>query len=222
MRRFAELLNQRHDASRTRHAYYRDTRLNHEHFGCDPEALTETDLRDYLLHVRNRKGWKPKTIRQTVASAKIFFVEMLGHEDWKVFSQIKTKDHHELPVVHSRDEVRALLTHIRLRRYRTPLKLIYCCGLRLSECLSLCVHDIRGGQNKLWVRGGKGQRDRMVPLPSPMVEDLRAYWKFHRHPLLLFPSAGRGPQARPDQRPSAKHKAHTLTPAFAGLVQPRV
>jgi site-specific recombinase XerD len=212
MRRFAELLNLRHDANRTRHAYYRDMRLIHEHFGCDPEALTETDLRDYLLHVRNHKGWKPKTIRQSVASAKIFFLELLGREGWKVFSQIKTKDHDELPVVLSRAEVRALLTHVRLRRYRTPLKLIYCCGLRLSECLSLCVHDIRGAENKLWVRGGKGQRDRMVPLPAPMVEDLRAYWKFHRHPLLLFPSAGRGPQACADQLAARMHAASVPMP----------
>ena len=32
----------------------------------------------------------------------------------------------------------------------------------------------------------------MVPLAPEMVEDLRRYWKFHRHPLLLFPNAGRG------------------------------
>lgn len=211
MRRFAELLNLRHDANRTRHAYYRDMRLIHEHFGCDPEALAETHLRDYLLHVRNRKNWKPKTIRQTVASAKIFYLELFGRENWKVFSQIKTKDHDELPVVLSRAEVRALLAHVRLRRYRTPLKLIYCCGLRLSECLSLCVHDIRGAENKLWVRGGKGQRDRMVPLPAPMVEDLRLYWSFHRHPLLLFPSAGRG-TPRPENLAARMHAAEGPMP----------
>ncbi len=43
------------------------------------------------------------------------------------------------------------------------------------------------------VRGDKGGKDRMVPLSREMVEDLRRYWAFHRHPVLLFPSAGRGP-----------------------------
>jgi integrase len=38
----------------------------------------------------------------------------------------------------------------------------------------------------------------MVPLAPAMVEDLRRYWAFHRHPLLLFPNAGRGPCA-PEQ-----------------------
>ena len=192
MAEFAKLLNLRHDTNRTRHTYYRDMRLVHEHFRCDPALITENQFRDYILHVKNVKHWKPKTIRQTAASAKIFFIEMLGHEDWKVFSQIKTKDHNDLPAVLSREEVRQLLVHIRLRRYRIPLKLIYCCGLRLSECLTLTIHDIRGDENKLWIRNGKGHQDRLVPISDAMVEDLRNYWKFHHHPLLLFPNAGRG------------------------------
>lgn len=197
---YAKRLALRTDASRTRHSYYRSLRLIAQHCGGDPALLTEEQLRDYLLHVKNVKGWKPKTIRQTLACAKIFFVEMLGHRDWTVFSQVKTKDHDELPAVLTRPQVHALLAHIRLRRYRTPLKLIYCCGLRLSECLALTIHDVLGHQNKLMIRGGKGHKDRMVPLPTPMVEDLRRYWAFHRHPLLLFPNAGRGQQHGPQLR----------------------
>lgn len=195
MRDFAERLTLRHDCNRTRHCYYRDMRLVHEWLGGDPALATEARVRDYFLHVRNVKGWQPKTIRQTVASAKVFYVEMLGHGDWKVFSQVRTKDHDTLPAVLTREQVRALLVHVRLRRYRTPLKLIYCCGLRLAECLGLTIHDIDGQGRKLRVRQGKGGRDRMVPLAGAMVEDLRAYWRVHRNPLLLFPHVGRGRQS---------------------------
>jgi integrase len=117
---------------------------------------------------------------------------MLGHSDWTVFSQVKTKDHDELPPVLTRDQVHKLLLHIRLRRYRIPVKLIYCCGLRLSECLSLTIHDVLGKEHKLWIRASKGNRDRMVPLPAALYEDLRRYWAFHRNPRLLFPNIGRG------------------------------
>ena len=51
-----------------------------------------------------------------------------------------------------------------------------------------------GKENKLWMREGKGNKDRMVPLPTTMYEDLRRYWNFHRNPLLIFPNAGRGEQ----------------------------
>jgi site-specific recombinase XerD len=122
---------------------------------------------------------------------------MLGCPEWRVFSQVRTKDHDYLPEILTRKQVHDLLDHIRLRRYRTPIKLIYCCGLRLSECLALTVHDILGDENKLIVRGGKGQHDRVLPLPTPMLEDLRTYWQFHRHRLLLFPNTGRGNQRDP-------------------------
>ncbi len=192
MREFAVLLNLRYTCNRTRHSYYRDMRLVHEFCGKDPAMVSEEQFRDYILHVRNVKGWRPKTVRQTAASAKLFYLEMLGNKRWKVFSQIRAKDEDTLPRVLARDEVWSLLDHIRLRRYRTPLKLIYCCGLRLAECLSLTVHDIDGSSNKLWVRHGKGGRDRVVPIAAPMLEDLRSYWAFHRNPLLLFPAVGRG------------------------------
>jgi integrase len=192
MRRFAEHLALGRTMPRTRHSYYRSLRLIQEHFDSDPAQLTEDEFRQYILYVKNTKQWQPKTIRQTAACAKLFFVEMLGHEDWKVFSQIHTKDHDDLPEVLTREEVVRLLRHIRLRRYRIPLKLIYCCGLRVSECLGLTIHDIDGDGGKLWIRNGKGGKDRMVPIAQAMVEDLRNYWKHHRNPLLIFPHTGRG------------------------------
>jgi integrase/recombinase XerD len=192
MRQFAEFLTLRFDAPRTRHSYYRQLGLVQKFCQCDPATLTEAQLRDYILHVKVKKQWKSKTIRQGAAAARLFFVEMLGHEEWKVFSQIRTKDHETLPAVLTRDEIKRLLDHIKLRRYRIPIKLIYCCGLRLSECLSLTIHDICGNEGKLWVRGGKGGKDRMIPIAQTMIDDLRRYWKFHRHPLLIFPNSGRG------------------------------
>ncbi len=73
MRRYAELLALRHDSARTRHSYYRAMRLLHEHYGVDPATLGEDQLRDYILHVKTHKGWRPKTIRQTMACARPFF-----------------------------------------------------------------------------------------------------------------------------------------------------
>ncbi len=192
MKQFAEFLALRFHTPRTRHSYYRQMRLVHERCECDPALISEELYRSYILHVKIKKGWKPKTIRQAAATARLFFIEMTGHEDWKVFSQIRTKDLEELPVVMTRDQIKQLLSRIKLRRYRTPIKLIYCCGLRLSECLSLTVDDINAEEGKLWIRGGKGGKDRMVPIAQNMIEDLRKYWCIHRHPLLLFPNVGRG------------------------------
>jgi integrase len=192
MKRFAEHLVLEFDAPRTRHSYYRQMRLVHEFAKCDPLVITEEGLRDYFLHIKTVKRWKPKTMRLGAAAAKLFYAGMLEKTDWKIFSQIRTKDDETHPVVLSRAEVIRLLHGVRLRRYRIPLKLIYCCGLRLSECLALTIHDIDAANGKLWIRNGKGNKSRMVPISPVMIEDLRRYWKFHRHPLLLFPNVGRG------------------------------
>ncbi len=192
MARFADHLALGYDANRTRHSYYRQLRLIHQHLGCDPATISEAQLRDYFLFVKLKKRWTPKSIRQARAAASMFFVNLFGHADWTLFSQIQTKDHDTLPAVLTRQQVHDLLAHIRLRRYRTPLKLIYCCGLRLSECLGLTIHDIKGQESKLLIRHSKGHQDRVVPLPTSMWQELRRYWAFHRHPLLIFPNAGRG------------------------------
>lgn len=211
MRRFAEFLVLRFDAPRTRHSYYRQMRLIHEFCETDPATITEDGLRDYILHVKAVKCWKPKTIRQSAAAAKLFFIELMEHEEWKIFSQIRTKDEESLPAVLTREEVIRLLRHVRLRRYRIPLKLIYCCGLRVSECLALTIHDIDAKGGKLWIRKGKGNKDRMVPLSPTMLQDLRHYYAFHKHPLLIFPGVGRG-HCAPEDVGRRMHQARRPIP----------
>ena len=192
MLRFAKHLALHFDAPRTRHSYYRQMRLIHEQSQCDPAEMSEEMLRDYFLYVKTVKCWKSRTIRQAAAAAKLFFVGMIEHEEWKIFSQIRTKDDNSLPAVLTRAQTILLLRYIRLRRYRIPVKLIYCCGLRVSECLALTIHDIDGNGGKLWIRKSKNHKDRMIPISQAMVKDLRRYWKVHQHPLLLFPNVGRG------------------------------
>jgi len=207
MKQYAELLALRYDATSTRKGYYRQVRLIGDHFECDPSVLPEDQVRAFILHLKHERQWKPKSLRSSAAALRLFYEGLLEHEHWDVFNQLRIRDHKELPAVLTRDQVISLLNHIRFRRYRIPAKLIYVCGLRLSECLSLTVHDINGDQGKLWVRGGKGDKDRMVPIPQVMVEDLRRYWAFHRNPVLLFPSVGRG---RCDQH-ALKMRMHKAT-----------
>ena len=150
MARFAELLALRYDANRTRHAYYRQIRLIHEHFGSDPATLTEAQLRDYFLYRQAQEALAAQDHPPGRAPPPAVLRRACwASTDWTVFSQIRTKDHDTLPAVLTRQQVTRLLAHIRLRRYRTPLKLIYCCGLRLCECLGLTIHDIRGREDKL-------------------------------------------------------------------------
>ena len=65
---------------------------------------------------------------------------------------------------------------------------MYTCGLRVSEAVHLRPQDIDSQRMVLWVRKGKGGKDRSVPLPNYTLAQLRDYWLKYRPKKWLFPS----------------------------------
>jgi integrase len=100
----------------------------------------------------------------------------------------------KLPVILSAAEVRRVLAQVQALDHRVALTTIYSCGLRLGEALKLEVGDVDSGRMFLHIRGGKGNKDRYVPLPQRTLALLRELWKTHRHPRLLFPAKGHSGQ----------------------------
>jgi site-specific recombinase XerD len=90
----------------------------------------------------------------------------------------------------SREEVAAALAEIRMPIYRACLTTVYACGLRLMEGARLERCDIVASRMAVQVRG-KGNHDRMVPLPEPILLMLRSLWRTHRSPTWLFPAPTR-------------------------------
>jgi integrase/recombinase XerD len=160
--------------------------------GEDPAELGEERVREFFLHLVRERGYASKSIRQARAALGSFYRDMLDHPDWKVFGEVRTKDREQLPQVLDRAEVRMILTEVKEPRFAVPLRLIYLCGLRLSECLHVEVRDIHREQQRLHIRDGKGGKDRYVPLPQAALDELTGWWKRHRHPRYLFPAMGHG------------------------------
>jgi site-specific recombinase XerD len=86
------------------------------------------------------------------------------------------------------EEVGEILGRVRRQQYQICLSTIYACGLRLMEGVYLKVGDVDGERKLLHVRHGKGNKDRYVPLPEPMLERMRCFWRSHRDPEWLFPA----------------------------------
>jgi len=158
--------------------------------GEDPAVLGEERVREFFLHLIRERGYAPKSVRQARAGLLSFYRDMLRVEGWRVFDEIKTKDRERLPEVLDRGEVRCVLSEVKEARYATALRLIYLCGLRLSEALHVEVRDIHRQEQRLHIRDGKGGKDRFVPLPQAALDDLTNWWKWHRHPRFLFPAMG--------------------------------
>ena len=171
-------------------AYLAVVRILAQWAGEDPAALGEERVREFFLHLVRERGYAPKSLRQARAALVAFYRDMPGRAQWRVFDEVKTKDREQLPVVLSREEVRRILTEVKELRYAVPLRLIYLCGLRLSEALHVEVRDIHRAEQRLHIREGKGGKDRCVPLPAAALDALEEWWRWHRHPRFLFPAMG--------------------------------
>lgn len=81
----------------------------------------------------------------------------------------------KLPKILTRDEVLRLFQITYNPRHKMQLQLMYYCGLRVSEMLNLKKSDIDFKQEILKVVDGKGGKDRIIPIPKPLINDLQSY-----------------------------------------------
>lgn len=174
----------------TKKEYVRCVRKLAEHHQGDPATLTQEQLRAYLLFLRQDKQCSGSALSIIKAALQLFFREQLRRTDWTVFTELVIRRGQPLPLVLSRPDVQRVLGVLREPRFRTCLRLIYHTGLRVGEAVKLKVTDLDGASLRLHVRHGKGDKDRCVPVSAAMLQEWRAFWKTHRHPVWLFPAPG--------------------------------
>lgn len=188
-RKMIQDLQLRGYADRTQQSYVAAVGLLAKHFNQSPDQLTDQEIRHFFLHMINVKQASRSTVRQYLSGIK-FFYETTLDRPMPVLDLVKPRKRLKLPVVLSVAEVRLVLQQIRSPTARMALTLIYACGLRLSEGQQIRCDDIDGDRLLLWVRNGKGGKDRAVPLPTATLQQLRNYWKDeHCSGPWLFPSS---------------------------------
>ena len=195
--RFAELLKLWSLASHTQALYLRTLRQLTTRVGRDPCDLTEAEVRAHVLHLKAAHHYSPSSMRLAAAALRHYYNRLLGR-DWKLFDLIRSPSVQTLPAVLTREEVARLFAAVRLVRFQMVLRLIYACGLRISEAVGLEVTDIKKAGPRLHIREAKGNKDRYVPLPMWAYLELRAWWLTHRHPKWVFPGAGLGWRGKAD------------------------
>src|SRR5262245_29171309 len=184
-KRMIECLQLRGFSERTQEAYLRAVRQLSDHYKKPPDLVTEEELRQYFLYIKNVKKYARPTTTIALCGIKFFIEETLGKQ-WTSFELIRPAREKKLPVVLSIEEVQTILRKVRVPQYQVCLSTIYSCGLRLGEGIHVRVRDIDSRRGVLHVHG-KGGKDRYVPLPERTVELLREYWVSHRNPVWMFP-----------------------------------
>ncbi|MBC8010982.1 MAG: site-specific integrase [Burkholderiales bacterium] len=215
---YAETMRLRGLAVATREEYLRCLKKLSVHAGCDPAGLDEARVREFLLHLHREHHYSPRTVRVVHAALRLFYRVHLGL-DWRLLNVVRAPREEGLPRALTRAQVRRLFMEVGEPRFRTLLRLIYACGLRVGEALGLEVSDIEREGPHVLVRQGKGNRVRRVPLPREMLEELRDWWRLHRHPRWLFPSSRSGWRDEPS---GYARMGNSATPMGAETLQGRL
>lgn len=190
-RRHLRMLKLQGKSDKTIDVYARAVRRVTDHFDCCPDRLSPDQLEIYFGQLVDSHSWS--TVKVDRNGLQFFWKHVLKL-DWQWVKIIKPPKIHTIPDILTPVEVVRLIAAAHKLRFRVFFLTTYSMGLRLEETLSLQVGDIDAQQKRIHVRRGKGNKDRMVPLPDFTYQALRALWRTHRHPNLLFPNAQGAPE----------------------------
>jgi len=139
-----------------------------------PAGLGEAEVTAFLTHLATRDRVSSSTQNQALSAIIFLYRTVLGRNLEWMESVVRAKRAARLPIVLTRDEVRAILAEMR----GTPwlmVSLMYGAGLRLLECARLRVKDVDFAQLEITVRNGKGGKDRRSMLPVSLRGSLAAH-----------------------------------------------
>lgn len=137
-----------------------------------PSELDSEDAQHFLTHLAVDRKVAASTQNQAFNSLLFFYRHVLEKEYEMKGKVVRAKQTKYIPVVLSRAEVDTIIGHMK-GAPKLATQLLFGCGLRLFECLSLRVQCFNFDAGMLTVHDGKGKRDRTVPLPQVLIPALK-------------------------------------------------
>lgn len=124
--------------------------------------------------------------QNTLINAIKFYYEKVLNQDREIYDIKRPKKSKQLPNVLSMEETFKLINSPTNIKHKAILYTLYSAGLRNSEVLNLRVRDIHSNDGYLFIKGGKGKKDRYSILSNSLLELLRKYYKQHKPSYWLF------------------------------------
>ena len=199
------------------------------------DERSTTDLRRFFLHLKREKKYSPRSLHRKICSLKSFY-KFLKKESFISMNPAENiespKIPKSLPKTISVEDALQLLNapDSDNSRDKLVLFLLYGTGIRVSELSNLNLNDIELDNRTMKVVGGKGNKDRLIPLPDVIIPLIQEYIS-HRKPkngstALILNRSGVRLTSRSIQRLVKKYKQkanldnkkvtpHTLRHAFA-------
>ena len=138
-----------------------------------PIEMEKPEIEAFLTHLAVDKQVSPSTQNQAFSAILFLYKEVLGIDmrEWNI-QALRAKERKHIPVVLTKDEVQKILVNL-TDVYQLIVYMMYGCGLRMSEALNIRIKDIDFGFDKVYIWNGKSLKDRTVPLPQKIKEQLK-------------------------------------------------
>ncbi|MBH0071156.1 tyrosine-type recombinase/integrase [Pseudoalteromonas sp. NZS127] len=158
---------------RTEESYINALAQLANYYDKSPDLINKEELEAYFRYVNLTQHLSRATIALKLNAVNFLYKYVLQRS----FSIdiVLPKKTHKIPILLTRDEVHRLFLNTVSVQQKVMLCICYGCGLRISELLNLRVVDIEFSQDCLWVRAGKGNKDRRVILPKSAARRLSTY-----------------------------------------------
>jgi integrase/recombinase XerD len=149
------------------------------------DSLEASDITFFNNNYILKYGYSASYQNQVVNAIKLFF-RVVQNTKMEIESIERPRREHRLPNVLSKEEVKLILQSLENKKHVAMLSLIYACGLRRSELLSLSLKDIHSDRNLLIINQSKGKKDRVVPISDKLILLLREYYLQYKPKKWLF------------------------------------
>jgi integron integrase len=136
--------------------------------------MNEADISRFLTHLAVDRKVAASTQNQALQGILFLYRRVLKKDLGWINNVERAKKPVRMPVVFTSEEVNAILARLEGSKW-IMASLLYGAGLRLMECLRLRIKDIDFSYNQIFVRDGKGQKDRITMLPDRVKEPLRTH-----------------------------------------------
>ena len=153
------------------------------------ESLSPEDVKRFLTWLAVEQKCSASAQNQAFNSLLFFFRHILGKEFGKMDGVVRAKRKPYIPVVLSRKEIDLIVDKLRYP-YDLIVKLLYGCGLRLAECMSIRMNALNFDHKILTVHDGKGKKDRTLPMPESIIPDILAQVEEVKNLHIKFIEAG--------------------------------
>lgn len=174
-----EAVRVRHYSRRTEETYVdwvvRFVRFNHMKHPAD---MGDAEVSAYLTALATHQDVSASTQNQAL-NALVFLYKNVLNKPLGELHAVRAQRKERLPVVLTVEDTKKILAGMS-GTYGLQARLLYGCGLRITECLRLRIKDVDVGGGTITVRGGKGDKDRILTMPQSLVPDLQRQIEFAR------------------------------------------